>query len=430
MNSGSSLVRTSEGDVRVLRPDRRQLLLEPVSLDDRLPPDHSARMIWAVTGRLDLSRFYAQIEARGADPGRPAIDPRLLVALWLFAYLEGVGNGRELERLCQAHDAYRWLCGGLSVNYHTLNDFRVGHAEALDQLFTDVLAVLLHNGVVQVDRITQDGLRLQASANSRSFRPRAGLEECRAAASAHVEAVRRSAEDNAADTPRRQAAQRRAAEERLARVEAALGELPQLEQIKARMAAHKPSKRQPPRASTTDPQARIMRLASGAFAAAYNVQVASDPQSRAIVAIDVTNHATDHGEDRPLRQQIERRTGRRVREHIYDGGYVKHALIEEAHQEQVTIFAPLPATSHGRMCAGCRTDTAGVTAWRARMGSPSGRAIYALRARTCETINADLKTHRGLTRFAVRGLTACRCVALWSALAYNLLHFGPVILNA
>lgn len=424
------VVAGDRGEARVLRPDRRQTFLEPVCLEERLAPDHRARMIWAVTGRLDLSGFYATIDARGSDPGRPAIDPRLLVALWLYAYLEGTGNGREVARLCGAHDAYRWLCGGVSVNYHTLNDFRVGHAEALDQLFTNVLAVLLHNNVVQLDRISQDGTRVRASANRSSFRGRGTLEAHRRAARAHVEHVKRMSEQAAPDSAGRHAAQQRAARERLARVEAALAELPRLEAIKAATRADKPSKRNPPLASTTDPEARRMRMGNGGFAPAYNVQIAGDPQSRAIVAIDVGNHGTDHGEDQPLRRQIERRTGRRVREHLLDGGYVRRVSIEQAAQERVAIYAPLPATGkHGAVCTHNAGDTPGVAAWRARMISAHGKKVYALRAQTSETINADLKTHRGLRAFPVRGLARCRCIALWSAIAYNLLHFSEWILK-
>lgn len=419
------------GVVRVLRPDRRQMLLTPECLDERLPADHLARTLWEVTGRLDLSRFYAAIDARGSEPGRPAIDPRLLVALWLYAYTEGIGNGRELDRLCHSHDAYRWLCGGVSVNYHTLNDFRVGSGAALDQLFTDVLAVLLHQDVVQVERISQDGMRIRASANRSSFRGRASLEGCRATAQAHVAAVTRAALESAAEATRRDVARQHAAAARLARVEAALAELPKLEQIKANTRADKPTKRNPPLASTTDVEARRMRLPDGGFAPAYNVQIATDPRSRAIVAIDVTNHGTDHGEDQPLRAQIRRRTGRRVREHVVDGGYFRRAAVEQAAVEQVALYAPLPATRRdGTVCTQRAEDSPALAAWRARMNSPAGQAVYALRAQTSETVNADLKTHRGLRVFPVRGLARCRCIALWSALAYNLLHFAAILLSS
>lgn len=420
--------RIREGAPRLRRPDRQQLRLEPCSWDDRLPADHPARTIWAVVERLDLAAFYAGIEARGSEPGRAATDPQLLVALWLYAATEGVGNGRQLARLCEMHDAYRWLCGGVTVNYHTLNDFRVGHEKALDELFTQVLASLMHHGVVSVKRIAQDGTRVRASAGQRSFRRRSRLEQLRDKMRAHVEALKAQGEEEPAESARRRAAQERAAQERAARLESALEEMTKVEETKSRQRDDKPSKQNAPRASTTDPEARRMRLPDGGFAPAYNVQIATDPQSRAIVGIDVTNHGTDHGEDRPLREQVEQRTGGTVEEHLVDGGYVWRESIEQAAQAGVAIYAPLPATGvGGSVCIHNRNDSPAVAAWRTRMISPAGRETYRQRASTCETVNADLKTFRGLRAFAVRGLKKVRCVALWSALAYNILHHAATL---
>ncbi len=414
---------------RLRRPERRQVRLEPVCLDERLPADHPARAIWAIVEQLDLSRFEAPILARGEQPGRAATDPRLLVAVWLLAHTDNVGSARALDRLCQEHDAYRWLCGGVSLNYHTLSDFRVGHGAALSALFTDVLTSLMDSGVVQVARIVQDGTRVRASAGAGSFRRRARLEELRAQAAAHVAALQEQVDDAPAASARQHAARQRAAGERQQRVAAALAAMQELEQIKADTPPNHASKKYPPRASTTDPEARRMRLPAGGFAPAYNVQLAEDPASRAIVALDVVNHGTDHGEDGPLRAQVQRRTGQSVREHIFDGGYVKLANIERAARAGTAVYAPiLPGGRPPRTCLFRAQDSPGVAAWRARMRSAAGRQVYALRAPTCETVNADLKTFRGLRAFTVRGLARCRCVVLWAALAYNLMHFGRYLL--
>ena len=171
-----------------------------------------------------------------------------------------------------------------------------------------------------------------------------------------------------------------------------------------------------------------MRMGGGGFAPAYNVQIAADPQSRAIVGIDVTNHGTDHGEDGPIREQVERRTGGQVKEHLLDGGFVKREAIEQAAERGVAIYAPLPATGQGgAVCIWNPNDSPGVAAWRQRMRSEAGRTVYKERAATSETVNADLKTFRGLGGFTVRGLKKVRCVALWSALAYNIMHFSTVL---
>ena len=171
-----------------------------------------------------------------------------------------------------------------------------------------------------------------------------------------------------------------------------------------------------------------MKMGNGGFNPAYNVQIAADPDSRAIVGIEVTNHGTDHGEDEPSREQVESRTGAKVREHLLDGGYVKHDSIDRAAGQDVAIYAPLPATSQGgAVCIRNPQDSQAVAAWRSRMISKTGRMVYKERAATSETVNADLKTFRGLHAFAVRGLKKVRCVALWSALAYNILHFAKVL---
>jgi transposase len=413
-----------EATPRLRQPERDQMVLEPCCLEQLVPADHPVRAIWAVVQGLDLSAFYATISARGSDPGRSATDPRLLVALWLYATVEGVGNGRELDRLCREDDAYKWLCGGVSVNYHTLNDFRVGHAQALDELLTTVLTTLMHKRVVEVKRISQDGTRVPASANSRSFRRKSRLEQCLEQAKAHIEALKQQAENAPPDQTRQRAAQERAARERQARVEAALAELTKVEETKARQRADKATKKVEPRASTTDPEARKMRMGDNSFKPAYNVQIAVDTESRAIVGIDVTNHGTDHGEDKPLREQVERRTGGKVQEHLMDGGYVKHESIEQAAEKGVAVYAPLPETGPGgSVCIFNPKDSPAVAAWRERMKTEAGRTIYKERASTSETVNADLKTFRGMGRFVVRGLAKVRCIALWSALAYNIMHF-------
>ena len=201
----------SQAAPRLVVANRSQIELRPQDLESLLPPCHRARAIWAVVEHLDLSRFYEPIKARGSRAGRAATDPKVLVALWLYATGEGVGNAHELERLCTQHDAYRWLRGGVPVNYHTLSDFRTDHETALDELFTQVLAVMLQQGLVTLKRVAQDGMRVRASAGAGSFRRRARLEEFLAAAKEQVEAVKQQRDEPPAAPrgARQQAAQER-----------------------------------------------------------------------------------------------------------------------------------------------------------------------------------------------------------------------------
>ena len=411
---------------RLRRPERLQVLLEPVCLEQRLAADHPARMVWAVVQRLDLSMYYKAIAARGETPGRAATDPQLLVALWLYATIENQGSARWIEEQCQVHDAYRWLCGGVNVNHHTLSDFRVAYDAALDDLMKQVIAALVARDMVKVERISQDGLRTRASAGASSFRREKTLRRLLEQAQAHIEAVKRQGDPAPAARTRRAAAQERAAQERVERIEAALAVLPELQAIKENHTG-KPSRQQEARASTTDPEARRMRLGGGAIAPAYNVQFGVDTASRAIVGVAVSNSGSDQSQSEPLRAQIEKRTGRKVKEHLFDGGFVKKELIERAEGSGVAIYAPLPTGRDGEPVTQGRGDPPGVAAWRQRMTTPAAREIYKQRASTVETVNAETKTYRGLNRFLVRGLAKVRCVALWAALAYNVVHFGRLL---
>jgi transposase len=412
---------------RLRRPNRAQILMRPCALDELLADDHDARLVWDLVETWDLSRYLDTIRARGEAPGRSATDPKLLIALWLYAATQGVAGGRELARLCQESDPYRWLCGTVPINYHMLNDFRVEHEAALKDLLTQMLAVLIRGGLVTVSRIAQDGTRVRAGAGANSFKRRDTIERSLQQAEAHLEIIRKQAERAEDATERRRAAEARAAQRKVDRMRQALEELAKVEAAKAEQKA-KPTKTNPPRASTTDPEARFMRMPDGGTRPAYNVQLAVDTESRAIVGVDVTNAGSDAGLAEPMREQVEGRTDAAVKEQLIDGGYVKLEELDRAAAAEpaVTLYMPVPkprkpgADPHQPK----KTDSEAVAEWRQRMGTPEAKAIYKERAATIETVNAELKAERGLSPLRVRGLPKVRCVALWCALAYNVMHFG------
>ena len=417
------------GTARLRRPDRSQMIFDPTCLDERLEQDHAARSIWAVVQRLDLSAWEQQIEARGSTPGRAATDPRLLVGLLLLGATEGIGSCREIAERCERDIAYQWMCGGVSINHHTLSDFRVGFEKELDELLSHLLAVLVDKGLVGVDRISQDGVRVRASAGRGSFRRGQSLQKLREQARQHVEQLKQQAED-ATLSARIKAARQRAAQDRLCRIEQALELLPQAEAAKARHSG-KPSKQQPARVSTTDPQARRMKTGTGAVLPAYNVQLAVDTASRAIVGVMVESGGADGQYATTMRQQVEERTGGKVKAHLMDGGYFNKDALEQAHQQTVAVYMPLPKKQEGKADPALpkRGDGAGTLAWRARMVQEAAAAIYQQRASTSETVNADLTTHRGLSRLLVRGRSKVKCVVMWSVLAYNVMHFASALLS-
>jgi transposase len=412
---------------RLRRPDRQQMLMRPCALDELLADDHDARLVWRLVETWDLSRFLDTIRARGERPGRSATDPKLLVALWLYAATRGVAGGRELARLCETSDPYRWLCGSVPITYHMLNDFRVDHEQALKGLLTQMLAVLIRGGLVTVGRIAQDGTRVRAGAGANSFKRRDTIERSLQQAEAHLEIIERQAKRAEDATQRRQAAEARAAQRKVDRMKQALEELAKVEQAKSQQ-KKKPTRSNPARASTTDPEARFLRMPDGGTRPAYNVQLAVDTDSRAIVGVEVTNAGSDAGLAEPMREQVAERTGGAVTEQLVDGGYVKLDDLDRAAAAEpaVTLYMPVPkprkkgADPHQVK----KTDSDAVAQWRLRMGTPEAKEIDKGRASTIETVNAELKTERGLKPFRVRGLSKVRCVSLWCALAYNVMHLG------
>jgi transposase len=413
------------GKPRLRIAERDQVIMRTLSLEQMLPYDDEARVVWDFVCQSDLSELLAEIRAVEGHVGRDATDPRILYALWLFATLKGVGSARELDRLCQRHLSYQWLCGEVSVNYHMLADFRVQHGHVLDQLFTEQVAALIHAGAVTLERVAQDGMRVRASAGKASFRRGATLEECLAEAKQRVEELQQEREqDPAAASRREQAARQRAARERLENVTAAMAACAEVQAAKQKRGGD--SLKTPARASTTDPDARTMKMANGGYNPAHNVQFATDTASQVIVGVDVTNQGTDAGQMAPMVEQIEQRTGMRPKEMLGDGSYANKEDIQHVNDPErgTKVYAPVKEEEKQRQkgqdpFAPRRGESPELTDWRTRMGTDEAKAIYKDRASTAECVNA-LARQRGLQQFRVRGLNKVRTVAILFALAHNL----------
>jgi len=407
-----------KGVPRLLTPNRAQVEFRAIDLDGLLPADHLARLVWDFVVAQDLSELYDGIRSVEGAPGHAATDPQILLALWLYATLEGVGSARALDRLTEAHDAYRWLCGGVPMNYHTLSDFRVGHVELLDRLLTTNVASLMAAGVVTLDRVAQDGVRVRASAGAASFRRRGTLEECLREAEEHVQALKREVEDDPAATSRRQqAARMAAAEERKRRVTEALAQMADAE-------AKKPAgEEEKARVSTTDPDARVMKMGDGGFRPAYNGQFAVDTQSQVVVGVAVSNSGSDRGKMPPMVDQLAERYGETPDEYLVDGGFAKHEDIEKVTASGCMVYAPVQKSrSDARDPHEARPgDSAAIASWRARMATAEAKEIYKCRAATAECVNA-LARNRGLQQFRARGTHKVLAILLWFALAHNLMR--------
>jgi transposase len=418
---------------RLSVPDRQQLLSR-LTIDDLLEPDHPARAVWSYVQELDLAPLYDRIHARGSMAGRPAIDPRLLVALWLYATLSGFTSARELAVLCIHYDPFIWLAGGVSVNYHTLADFRTDHPEFLEQLLKHSVEVLRQQGLINLGRIAQDGMRVRASAGAASFRRRETLERLLQEAQAELRELRRKLAANATDpsatsgvateqTPaggpkrsQQQAAALRHAEERLERVEQALERLPEME------AKIKPGEDKEARVSTTDPQATVMKMADGGFRPAYNVEYSTACDGQVVVGVDVVTLGSDQGQMPPMLGQIETRFEQRPKEVLVDGGFAKLEDIEKVQAGgNCKVYAPVakPKKDTVDRHEPKASDSQEVAEWRKRMGTKKAKKIYKERGATAECVNAQAR-NRGLRQFMVRGLEKVKSVATWFAIAHNM----------
>jgi transposase len=352
------------GRRRLRHAVRNQIEFQECSLDELLFEDHEARIVWAYVCGLDLSELIDRIQAVEGGPGQAPADPRILMSLWLYATLRGVGSARELNRLCLHHAAYRWICGGVSMNYHTLSDFRTQHGELLDRLLTESVAALVAEGLVTLDRVAQDGMKVRASAGAASFRRQPTLEEALAEAEQQVAKLRQELEtDPAAQKTRQEAARMRAAEERAKRIRAALEQVPQIAEGK------KAKDRDKARASTTDADARVMKMGDGGFRPAFNVQLATDTATQIISGADLTNSGGDQGQMAPMVGQHEERYGRVPDEALVDGGFAKKEDIEKVEQGGTTVYAPVQKSKDPERDAHTPRpdDTPAVARWQQRM---------------------------------------------------------------
>lgn len=412
---------TGKPKARVAEPQRNQGVIRFEMPEDMLAPTHPARVLWNVVGTLDLSAFLVGVKAIDGSAGRKTLSPAMKLTLWLYAISTGVGSAREIARRVETDDAYRWIVGSLDVGHHTLSAFRVGHGAALDELMTDILASLMHKGVLSLDLVAQDGTRIRAAATAPSFRGRDSLLECREQAALHLKATLAQADDPEV-TAAQQAAREAAARDFQRRVEAAISTVEELQ--KTRRPSEKPA-----RASTTDAEARVMKMADGGFRPAYNVRMATAGSvlggPRTIIGVQVSNVGSDMGAISPMLDEIQDRTGRSPKTYLADANHAAHDCIRKAAEAGVELLVPVPERSK-KPGAGADEDQA-ITAWRERMESEAAKQRYRARASLCELMNAHLRTHHGVDRLLVRGVKKVTCVVLLAAIASNLLQHASVL---
>lgn len=329
---------TSKPRLRTLNRNQfRMLNIDPEQL---IPEDHSARAIWDLVGRLDLTPFYESIKAVEGRAGQPPFDPRMMISVWVYGLSRGISSARELSQWCEWEPGLQWLCAMDAVNYHSLSTFRTAHGDALKQLFINVLAVLLEQGLVTLEQVTVDGTRIRANCSEDGMRQGKGLVEYLERASTHVETVEQAPEGEI--SRRQQAARQRSERERQERVKAAQEELQKLEKARGASEAEKVQ------VSVTEPEARVMKQpGGGGFAPSYNLQLATDVEEKFVVAAVISDCGADTRLLETVIEEVKDNCGKQPSEALVDGGYVSAANIDKMDHRGVELIGPVPDVTSG-----------------------------------------------------------------------------------
>jgi transposase len=380
--------------------------------EETLPSDHRARMLWQIVERLDLSAFLAEAKAVEGQQGRDQTSVRMLLTLWLYAISVNVGSGREIERRSKSDPAFQWIVGDKRVGRTKLNEFRTSHPKALEKIFKDVVGVLLSKGLVSLDLAAMDGTRVRASASGPSFRRASSLADCRRQAALHLRAVLAQADD--ADDTQQQKVREAKARDYERRVNEAIAVMRELQ------ADNLGDKE--PRSSTTDAEARVMKMPGGGFFPAYNVQLATagDPEGgpRTIVGVRVTNVGSDFGSVGPMLDDIERNCEARPSILLADAGHASIADLKAADERGVTALIAPRRKSMAKVSNPGEDPV--IASWRERMRTDEAKQQMRARSGLCELSNAHIKTRFAMASLLVRGLTKVTCMVLLTALTANL----------
>lgn len=427
------------GNARVKLAQRHQVQMHMLSLDEMVREDDLVRTVVRYADSLDLTELYSQIKAVEGEVGRAAIDPRILFSLWLFATLEGINSGRRIAELCSRDIPYMWICGEVSVNYHSICDFRTDHADFLERVLTDAVSVLHHHGLIELRTIAQDGMRVRASAGSGSFKRQGTLVQAQQLAQEYLQQLESEDDDDDDDraasdkSPAQKSAQLRAASERKARLDEALAQALELqEKWEKRNSGRKEEHRtSTPRVSTTDPQARRMKMGDNGFRPAFNVQFANDAECLVIVGASVTNQGTDSAQMPVMSEQIQQAYGVLAENYLVDGGFCNKAAVTTMEKAGVKCFGPLhkeqQQLAQGEDPYAAReSENAHFTAFRQRMGEESSQELRKQRSAAAEFPNANCR-NQGLHQFSVRGLAKVKAQTLWHAIAYNFRRFTNLV---
>jgi transposase len=312
--------------------NRNQLIMRTVDVELLVGPEHPARAVWELIGQRDLAQFYNQIGATEGVAGRPARDPRLMLSLWIYAYMEGIPSAREIARQCESNAGFQWLTGATTVSAHALSDFRTQYGEAVKDLAAQILGLLAGEGMVDLKQVTQDGTKVRASAGADTFRREKTLGRHLAEARQQIEKLVNGDEEEISQQSLR--SRERGARERLKRLEKAQQELAKIQQNRNE------KEKSEARVSLTDPEARIMKQNDGGYAPSYNMQLSTDAKHTLIVGVKVSQDGGDIGQLQPAMNRLQQESGRAPQQAIVDAGYTSRDNIVAMAAAGIDLIGP------------------------------------------------------------------------------------------
>jgi transposase len=421
------------GRKRIRRADREQYEFKTECIDDLIAQDHRARDVWEYVSSMNLDCFHDEIRVTEYSPGPGTLDPKIAMSLWLFAALNGIVSARELERLCQEHHAYIWICGGASVNHHTLSDFKRSNPQKFMSVLQGSIAIMWKTGAFHPDEITQDGTRIKANAGSSSFKREETLEDYLLKAESLIKRLEEELKANpAAYSLRQKAAKERSARERKERIEKAKSELSEYK--KTRTEAGKRShhslsteEESKMKISITDPECRKMKMGTGGFRPAYNVQFATSTKGRVVVGVEVVN-TQDPGTMVPMIKQVCKNLASigcpMPSKWIADGIYANKSDVNLTAEyfKDIDLYAPPMGNQYVDGLSERKGDSPAMSKLRKRMSTKEGKEIYNKRCSTAEFTNAVVK-NRGMFETLTRGLNKVTNMALIYAVMHNMMRF-------
>jgi transposase len=415
------------GRRKLLKAHRDQVEIRYASLDEMIELDHPVRQVWEYVEALDLSKALNIIHTFEGEAGRPAIDPKIIVALWLYATIEGIGSARVLVNYTQQHLAYKWLCGDVSIERKTISDFRVKNSELFDDLLAQGIAILLRAGAVTLKEIAQDGLRVRAHAGGGSFRREQSLEKLYKEAKERIAFLKREIEEDTSSCSARIKLNRiRAAEEKLNNIKRATVELQKIKHqkneslLKSKKKVLTIEQEKELRVSTTDCEARVMKMPDGGFRPSFNCQLAVDTKANVIIGLDVVNAGTDGGQMLPMYETIKNRYGQVPERYLVDGGFKNKDDLKQLTKDGCAVYMPSRGTQTEK-----RDE---VRQLHERMLTEEAKEIYRRRGSSVECVNAWLR-NKGLYRIGIKGLKKAKAVLTMFCISHNMARTISLKLN-